>query len=200
MEKGVEALICGQMRWDRHHEVRVNDRNRREALFAAAADFLLAVGDDRERVGLGARARRGRNGDDRQTGLRHALAAARAAVDVGPPVTVVGRHDGDCLRGVDGRAAAQTGNERDAFAAAERRALAHALDGRVRLYLVVNERFMTGVLEDACDLGDVAELCGRGAARDDEAASLRQTGPRELVHRAAAEVQTGRHIKTENTH
>ena len=109
-------------------------------------------------------------------------------------------HDRDGLRGVDGRAAAQTDDERDLFAAAERRAFAHAFDGRIGLYLVVNERFMTGFLENAGDLRHIAEL-GRGrAARDDQAAALGQTRTRELAHRAAAEEQPGRHVKTENTH
>ena len=200
MEKGVEALICGQMRRNGHHEVRIDDRNRREAFFAAAADLFLAVGDDGERVGLGAGAGRGRDRDKGQTVLRHAFAAARAAVDVVPPVAVVGRHDRDGLRGVDGRAAAQTDDERDLFAAAERRAFAHAFDGRIGLYLVVNERFMTGFLENAGDLRHIAELCRGRAARDDQAAALGQTRTRELAHRAAAEKQPGRHVKTENTH
>ena len=200
MEKGVEALICGQMRRNGHHEVRIDDRNRREAFFAAAADLFLAVGDDGERVGLSAGAGRGRDRDKGQTVLRHAFAAARAAVDVVPPVAVIGRHDRDGLRGVNGRAAAQTDDERDLLAAAERRAFAHAFDGRIGLYLVVNERFMTGFLQNAGDLRHIAELCRGRAARDDQAAALGQTRTRELAHRAAAEKQPGRHVKTENTH
>lgn len=59
---------------------------------------------------------------------------------------------------------------------------------------------MTGFLENAGDLRHIAELCRGRAARDDQAAALGQTRTRELAHRAAAEEQPGRHIKTENTH
>ena len=200
VEKGVKALIGGQMGRDGHHKVRVHDRDGREALFAAPADLFLAVGDDGEGVGLGARARGGRDGDDRQAVLRDALAAARAAVDIIPPVALVGRHDGDRLGGVDRRAAAQAHDKRDVLRAAQRRAFAHALDGRVGLYLIIDQHFVAGFGQRVLDPGDIAQPRGGRAAGDDQAAALGQARPRELLHRAAAEIQARGHIEAENRH
>ena len=185
---------------DGHHEVRVDDRDGREALFAAAADLFLAVGDDRERVGLGAGARGGRDGDDRQAVVCNALAAARAAVDVVPPVAVVGGHDGDRLGGVDRRAAAKAYDERDVLRTAERRAFAHALDGRVGLYLIIDDGLVPGFGERVLHLADIAEAGGGRTAGDDQAAALRQARPGELFDRTVAEIQAGGHIEAENIH
>ena len=185
---------------DGHHKVRIDDRDGGEALFTAAADLLLSVGDDRERVGLSARARGGRDGDDRQARVCDALAAACAAVDVVPPVALVGRHDGDRLGGVDRRAAAKAHDERDAFFAAQRRALAYTLDGRVGLYLIINQGLVSGLCQRILHLGDIAEAGGGRAAGDDQAAALGQARPREFFDRTVAEIQARGHIETENIH
>ena len=200
MEERVKALVCGQVGRDGHHKIRVDNRDGREALFPAAADLLLAVGDDCERVGLGAGARGGRDGDDGQACLRNALAAARAAVDIVPPVAVVRGHDGNRLGGVDRRAAAQAHDEGNALGAAQGCAFAHAFDGRVGLHLIINEGIVSGLGQRILHFGDIAQAGGRGAACDDQAAALGQARPRELFDRAVAEIQARGHIKAEDIH
>ena len=187
MEECVKTLVCRQMRRNGHHKVRIDDRNGREALLTAAADLFLAVGDNGERVSLRARACGRWNGNNRQSGIDHALAAARAAVNVVPPVAVVGRHNGNRLGRVDGRAAAETDNKCNVLLTAERSALAHALDRRVRLYLVVYHGRVTGLRQRICHLGYIAQFGGGGAAGDDQTRALRQTYLGQTLDRSGTE-------------
>ena len=97
-------------------------------------------------------------------------------------------------------AAAEADDECDVFRTAERRAFAHALDGRVGLHLIIDDGLVPGLRQRVLHLGNVAEAGGGRAAGDDQAAALGQARPGELFDRAVAEEQAGRHVKTENIH
>ena len=68
----------------------------------------------------------------------------------------------------------ETDNKCDVLLAAERSALTHTLDRRVRLYLVVYHGRVTGFRQRIRHLGHITQLGGGGAAGDDQTRALRQ--------------------------
>lgn len=121
-------------------------------------------------------------------------------MNVVPPVAVVGRHNGNRLGRVDGRAAAETDNKCNVLLTAERSALAHALNRRVRLYLVVYHGRVTGFRQRIRHLGHIAQFGGGGAAGDDQTRALRQTYLGQTLNRSGTEIEAGGHIKAKGSH
>ena len=84
-------------------------------------------------------------------------------------------------------ATALADNKCNVLLAAERSALAYALDRRVWLYLVVYHGRVTGFRQRIRHLGHITQFGGGGAAGDDQTRALRQACLGQTLDRSGTE-------------
>ena len=144
VRQGVDAGEGGDLRRLRDGDFRIEDRCREGGFAVAAGHFQvrLLVGDQGERLGLAAGARRRRHADRRQ----HRLLGPAEALVVGHRAAV-GEDEIDPLGAVHGAAAADGNDQVDAERPSEIDADADVLAGRILLDLIKDEHLEPGFLQ-----------------------------------------------------
>jgi hypothetical protein len=174
VRQGVDAAVGRHLRWTRHAQQWIDQRDPRPQVIAQDADldFLLGVGEHGCRGHFGAGARRGR-----QTKQRHDRAGNLVVAGVIERFPAVGENDGGDLGEVHVAAAAESEHGVGAKLAAQRDRLLGGARGRLRLAAGkyfdddagLTERHMHGFDDAGLDehrVGDEEDAAGAETAGD----------------------------------